>query len=67
MLLIKEIRRIQQTPFFTLLDADTYVPSVSAALSSASVHDSQLAIPLMTLTSQRVRKCAAERRMIWRS
>jgi hypothetical protein len=33
--------------------ADGQVP-VSAVLTSASVHDSQVAIPLMTLTSQRV-------------
>jgi hypothetical protein len=33
--------------------ADGQVP-ISAVLTSASVHDSQVAIPLMTLTSQRV-------------
>ncbi len=33
--------------------ADGHVP-ISAVLTSASVHDSQAAIPLMTLTSQRV-------------
>ena len=33
--------------------ADGQIP-ISALLSSASVHDSQLAIPLMTLSSQRV-------------
>jgi hypothetical protein len=33
--------------------ADGQVP-VSAVLTSASVHDSQVAIPLMTMTSQRV-------------
>ena len=33
--------------------ADGQVP-ISAVLSSASVHDSQVAIPLMTMTSQRV-------------
>ena len=33
--------------------ADGQIP-VSAVLTSASVHDSQVAIPLMTMTSQRV-------------
>ena len=33
--------------------ADGHIP-ISALLSSASVHDSQVAIPLMTLSSQRV-------------
>jgi hypothetical protein len=33
--------------------ADGQIP-ISAVLTSASVHDSQVAIPLMTLTSQRV-------------
>jgi hypothetical protein len=33
--------------------ADGQLP-ISAVLTSASVHDSQVAIPLMTLTSQRV-------------
>ena len=33
--------------------ADGQVP-ISAVLTSASVHDSQVAIPLMTITSQRV-------------
>jgi hypothetical protein len=33
--------------------ADGHIP-ISAVLSSASVHDSQLAIPLMTMTSRRV-------------
>jgi hypothetical protein len=36
--------------------ADGQVP-ISAVLTSASVHDSQVAIPLMTMTSQRVTHC----------
>ncbi len=36
--------------------ADGQIP-ISAVLSSASVHDSQVAIPLATLSSQRVRYC----------
>jgi hypothetical protein len=39
---------------FHLDVADGQIP-ISALLTSASVHDSQAAIPLMTLTSQRVR------------